>query len=47
MDTIEHLAGDTIDQLVRIRIAELLRQTDRGLGRLELQVAHYLLGGRR
>ena len=45
--TVEHLAGDTIDRLVRIRIGELLRQSDQRLGRLELQIAHYLVGGRR
>lgn len=45
--TVEHLAGDTIERLVRIRIGELLRQHDGRLGRLELQVAHHLLGGRR
>ena len=45
--TVEHLAGDTIDRLVRIRIGELLRQHDGRLGRLELQIAHYVRGGRR
>lgn len=45
--TVEHLAGDTIDRLVRIRIGELLRQHDGRLSRVELQVAHHLLGGRR
>ena len=45
--TVDRLAGETIDRLVRIRIGELLRQHDGRLGRVELQVAHYLLGGRR
>lgn len=44
--TVEHLAGDTIDRLVRLRISELLRQHDGRLGRLELQVANYVVGRR-
>ena len=45
--TVERLAGDTIDRLVRIRVGELLHQLDRRTARLELQIAHYLLGARR
>lgn len=45
--TVEQLAGETIDRLVRNRIGELLRQHDGRLGRVELQIAHHLLGGRR
>jgi len=45
--TVEHLSGDTIDRLVCIRIGELLRQSDRRIQRLEVQVARYFIGSRR